>query len=83
MELVQASLFIPLLILAATQLIKKLLPTVQGWLTVFVALALGVVVALVDTQIGVANISVAQGIVMALEAIGLSILAKKAGGTEA
>lgn len=83
MELVQASIFIPLLIVAATQIIKMLLPTVTGWLTIVVALALGVGVALADTSIGVADISVAQGMVLALGAIGLSTLAKKAGGAGA
>lgn len=83
MELVQASIFIPLLIVAATQIIKMVLPTVTGWLTIVVALALGVAVALLDGFIGVADISVAQGIVVALGAIGLSTLAGKAGGREA
>lgn len=80
MELVQASLFIPLLIVAVTQLVKMALPTVTGWFTVVVALLVGIGVALVDTHIGVQDITVAQGIVYALGAIGISTAFSKAGG---
>lgn len=80
MELVQASLFIPLLIVAITQLIKMALPAVVGWLTVIVALLVGIVVALIDTNIGVQNITIAQGIVYALGAIGITTVFSKAGG---
>lgn len=80
MELVQAALFIPLLILAVTQLIKMAVPAVKGWVTIVVAFVIGVVVALLDTHIGVADISIAQGLVFALGAIGLSTVASKAGG---
>lgn len=79
-DLVQASLFIPLLILAITQLIKQAVPAVVGWVTVIVALVVGVVVALIDTNIGVGDITVAQGLVYALEAIGISVAFSKAGG---
>lgn len=78
--MVQAALFIPLLILALTQLIKMAFPQITGWLTVVVALVVGVVVAMVDTNIGVADITVAQGIVYALGAIGISVAFSKAGG---
>lgn len=80
MELVQAGIFIPLLILAVTQMIKMLLPTVQGWVTIIVALLIGVVVGIVDIYVGVQDISIAQGVVFALEAVGLSVVASKAGG---
>lgn len=80
---VEATLFIPLIILATTQLIKKAIPSVQGWLTIIVALLLGVLVAVVDTKIGVVpDINVAQGIVLGLGAIGISVAANKAGGQE-
>lgn len=80
--MVEATLFIPLMILAATQLVKMLIPTVSGWLTIIVAFVVGVVIALVDTHIGVTNITVAQGLVYSLGAIGLSVVANKAGGKE-
>lgn len=78
MEAVQASLFVPLLIIAATQIIKMVLPTVQGWVTIIVALLLGVLVATLDTHIGVTDISIAQGIVFGLEAVGISVAFSKA-----
>lgn len=80
MELVQATLFIPLLIVAVTQIIKMFVPVVNGAVTILVALGLGVLVALVDTHIGVADITVAQGLVLALGAVGVTVLASKAGG---
>lgn len=80
MELVQASLFIPLLIVAVTQLVKMALPTVVGWFTVVVAFVVGIVVALVDTHIGVQDITIAQGVVYSLGAIGITTVFSKAGG---
>lgn len=77
MEPVQAAILIPLLIVAVTQMIKMLLPTVNGWVTIIVALLIGVIVALTHAYIGVADISVAQGLILALGAIGVSVLAKK------
>lgn len=79
--MVEATLFISLVIVAATQLIKMAAPTVVSWLTIIVALVIGVAIALIDTYIGVTDISVAQGIVAAFGAIGLSTLANKAGGS--
>lgn len=75
--MIEATFIIPLLIVAVTQMIKMILPTVQGWVTIIVALIIGVVIALTDTYIGVVDITVAQGIVLALGAIGVSVLAKK------
>jgi peptidoglycan/LPS O-acetylase OafA/YrhL len=80
MELVQASLLIPLLIIAVTQIIKMFVPAVNGAVTILVALGLGLLVALVDTHIGVADVNVAQGLVLALGAVGITVLAAKAGG---
>lgn len=80
MELVQASLFIPLLIVAATQIVKMFVPKVNGAITIIVALVLGVVVALLDTHIGIADITIAQGIIFALEAVGITVAFSKAGG---
>lgn len=80
MDVIQASLFIPLLIVAVTQLVKMAFPQISGWLTVVIALVIGIVVALVDTKIGVQDITVAQGIVSALGAIGITTIFSKAGG---
>lgn len=78
--MVEAVVFIPLIIVAITQLVKMALPQVSGWVTVVIAFVVGLVVALVDTSIGVTDITIAQGLVYALGAIGISTLASKAGG---
>lgn len=78
--MVEATVFVPLIIVAVTQIIKMFVPKVNGGVTILVALGLGVVVALVDTLIGIADISVAQGIILGLGAVGVSVLAGKAGG---
>jgi len=80
MELVQASFFIPLLIVAVVEMVKMAFKQVNGWLTIVVAFVVGILVALVDTHIGVQDITVAQGIVYALGAIGISTVFAKAGG---
>lgn len=78
--MVEAVLFIPLIIVAITQMIKMALPQITGFVTILVALVVGVVVALVDTHIGVADVSIAQGLVLALGAVGITAVAAKAGG---
>lgn len=80
--MVDAALLIPLVILAITQILKQAVPTIQDWLTIIVALLVGVVIALFDGPLGVADINIAQGIVFALGAIGISVAANKAGGRE-
>jgi hypothetical protein len=75
-----AALFIPLIIVALTQILKMALPQITGFVTILVAFVVGLVVALVDTSIGVTDITIAQGLVLALGAIGISTLASKAGG---
>lgn len=78
--MVEATIFIPLIIIAVTQMIKMALPQINGFVTVLVALCVGVIVALIDTSIGVTDVSIAEGIVAALGAVGISALASKAGG---
>jgi len=80
MELVAASVFIPLVIIAITQMFKMALPQITGFVTILVAFAVGIVVALIDGLIGVTDINIAQGIVYSLGAIGLTATAAKAGG---
>lgn len=75
--MVEGALFLGIVILAVTQLIKMANPNVQGWLTIIVAFAVGLVIALVDTFIGVQDMSIAQGIMGALTAIGIASTAKK------
>jgi hypothetical protein len=78
--MVEATIFIPLLIIAVTQMVKMALPQVTGFLTILVAFVVGVVVALVDKEIGVVDVTIAQGLVLALGAVGITAIAAKAGG---
>lgn len=78
--MVEAAIFIPLIIVAVTQMIKMQFPQITGFLTILVAFVTGLVIALVDTVIGVTDISIAQGLVFALEAVGVTAIASKAGG---
>jgi hypothetical protein len=78
--MVDATIFIPLMIVAITQLIKMAAPKIAGWATVIIAMLVGIVVALIAEPIGVAHVSIAQGLIYALEAIGISVVAGKAGG---
>lgn len=78
--LIDAAIFIPLIIIAITQMIKMALPQISGFVTIIVAFAVGLIVALVDTSIGVQDITIAGGLVSALGAVGITALASKAGG---
>lgn len=69
--LISSVLFIGSIIVALTQVLKMLSPKVTGLLTVVFAIVVGIVVALVDTNIGLDNITVAQGILIALAAVGV------------
>lgn len=69
--MVEASVFIGAVIIAVTQVIKYLSPAVKGLVTIAVAVVVGIVVALVDTSVGIRDITVAQGILTALAAIGV------------
>lgn len=76
-----AVVFLSVVILALTQLVKMALPErVQGWITIIIAFALGILIALIDTFIGVADVSIAEGIYASLGAIGISAAFSKAGG---
>lgn len=78
--MVEAIVFVPFLIIALTQVIKMFVPKVNGAITILVALAVGVFVALVDTHIGVSDITVAHGLLLAGEAVGIAVVADKAAG---
>lgn len=76
-----AVFFLSVVILAITQLVKMTLPEqVHGWITIIIAFVVGVVVAILAPIIGVAEMSIADGIVGALGAVGISAAASKAGG---
>lgn len=76
--MVEGAVFIGAVIAGVTRAIKLLAPeSVQGIVTVIVAVVVGIVVALLDTQIGVVNISVAQGIMIALGTVGVVNVVEK------
>ncbi len=78
--MVEAVIFIPLIIIAITQMVKMALPQITGFVTIIIAFVVGVLVALIDTTIGVGDVTVAQGLVLALGAVGVTAVAAKAGG---
>lgn len=75
-----AVVFIGLVVVAITQMVKMAVPQIQGWVTIIVALAVSLIISLVDGLIGVADITIAQAFVAWFEAVGLAALAGKAGG---
>jgi len=77
--MIDSVIFIGAVIIACTQFIKSLAPNVNGAVTIAVAVAVGVLVALLDTQIGIADISVAQGVLTALAAVGVHQTARQIG----
>ena len=77
METITGALFVGTVVIAVTEFIKHLNPNVKGALTIAIAAAVGLVVALVDVQIGVENLSVAQGILTGLSAAGIVAVAQK------
>ncbi len=77
--MVEATIFIPLAIIATVQFIKYLAPNVNGAWTILVAVALGALVGVFDTPLGVSDVSVATGIVLGLGAVGITTVANKLG----
>lgn len=69
-ELIDAALFIGVVIVGITQAIKTLIPAINGAFTIGVAVLSGVLVAVVDQEIGVTDISIAQGIMIAIGSVG-------------
>lgn len=69
--------FITLIITAITEAIRLRVPQVKGDITIYVAVAVGILVALVDTQIGLSDLTIAGGITAGLGAAGISAIAKK------
>lgn len=74
-----SAIFIGAAIIAATQAVKTVFPQVSGAVTILVAAVLGGLVGAVDIHIGLANITVAQGILTGLAAVGVHTTAKQIG----
>lgn len=77
----ESVLFLSVVIIALTQLVKMAVPErVVGWLTIIVALVMGVVASLAANWLGLLPTTPAEGIVAALGAIGITSAFGKAGG---
>lgn len=77
----EVTIFLSVVILAITQLVKMALPEhVHGWITIIIAFVVGILVSLFAEPLGVATTTIADGIVGALGAIGISTAFGKAGG---
>lgn len=77
--MVESAVFIGAVIIALTQVVKYIVPQVNGAVTIGVAVLVGVFVALLDQVIGVTDITVAQGIMIALGAVGTVTTAQSFG----
>ena len=76
--MIEATVFIGLVIIALTDLYRYIRDkNWQSAFTIGVAALIGLLVGLIDTQIGIANITVAQGILDGLSAAGIVTIAKR------
>lgn len=76
--MIEAVIFIGAVIAGVTQLFKKLRDKdYSGVIVIAVAVLVGLVVALVDTTIGVQDVSIAQGIMLGFGAVGIVAVAEK------
>lgn len=75
--MIEGVVFITTIIIAVTEAIRLLVPKVNGAVTIGVAALVGILVALIDTQIGVQDITVAQGILAGLSSAGVVTVAKR------
>lgn len=83
--MVDATILIPLVIIAITQMIKMASPKVTGWLTILIAFVVAIVVSLLSfilpTEVlGISHVSIGGALISALSAVGVTVLASKAGG---
>ena len=75
--MVDSVLFIGTVIVAITEIVKYIFPRINGAFSIGVAMLVGIAVALVDTHIGVTDITIAQGILIGLSASGVVAVAGK------
>lgn len=72
-------IFIGAVVVAVVDAIKSLVPTVQGAVTVLVAALVGLLIAVIDVEIGVTNLTIAEGVLAGLAASGVVSTAKRIG----
>lgn len=83
METFGTAAFIGLIVIAITQQIKFLSPAVTGIVTAVVAVVIGALVGLLDTAIGLPDVTVAFAIWTAVGAIGAHTLVSAANTSKA
>jgi hypothetical protein len=74
-----AIVFIGLVIAGITEAIRLEVPKVNGAVTIAAAALIGLLVAALDVQLGLPNITLAQGISAGLAASGTVAIAKRVG----
>jgi Flp pilus assembly protein protease CpaA len=79
--MIEASLFIAVVIIAVTQLAKDIFPKIVNAWIILAAIVIGIVIALIDTHIGIGDITIAQGVLAGLSAVGIHTVASKVGGS--
>lgn len=78
--MVEGTLFIGAVLVGATQLVRLARARdYPGVITIVVCVALGALVAVVDKQIGVTDLTVAEGLMLGLAAPGVVTVAEKVG----
>ena len=80
--MIEGTIFIGAVVIALTQAIKLKFPNVDGAVTILIAAIIGGLIALVDQWIGVADLSVAAGIMAGLAAAGTVTVAKSISATD-
>lgn len=83
--MVDATVLIPLVIIAITQMIKMASPKVTGWITILVAFVVAIVVSVLSFVLpseitGIGHVTIGGALISALSAVGVTVLASKAGG---
>lgn len=77
--MIEGAVFIGTVVIALVDAIKDLAPKVTGAITVLVAGLVGGLIALVDKEIGVFDITFAAGVLAGLAAAGAVGVAKRVG----
>lgn len=77
--MIEGTIFVGAAIIAATEIIKQLVPKVAGWVVIIVAAVLGGIIGAVDIHIGVQDITIAQGVMLGLAAAGVHTTARQVG----
>lgn len=73
--------FVGAVVVAVVDAVKSLFPDVKGAFTVLAAAVVGALLSLVDVELGITNLTVAEGVMAGLAASGAVSVAKRVGDT--